>query len=106
MKIADAEKAFREYFVIADKFAVRLCFANFFGNSFLPHRDPIWMILLGKSSSGKSTFINPTLAFQKTKKQKKKKKKKQKKKKKEKKKKKKKNREKKKKQIKHICPRS
>src|SRR3990167_420721 len=63
MKIADAEKAFREYFVIADKFAVRLCFANFFGNSFLPHRDPIWMILLGKSSGGKSTFINPTLAF-------------------------------------------
>ena len=63
MKISDCELEFRRYFVIADKFAVRLCFANFFGNTYLTHRDPIWMILLGKSSSGKSTFIAPTLAF-------------------------------------------
>ncbi len=58
MKLADIRAEFNKYFVIKDAHALDMIFATLIGNMVVD-RDPLWLMLIGPSSGGKTTLIAP-----------------------------------------------
>lgn len=58
MKLADIKEEFSKYFVIKDPYALEIIFATLVGN-LLIDRDPLWTMIIGPSSGGKTTLIAP-----------------------------------------------
>ncbi len=63
MKLADLKKEFEKYIVIVDPWAIDLVMATLVGNFLIP-RDPIWTMIIGPSSGGKTTLIAPCVGVQ------------------------------------------
>src|SRR3990167_3480704 len=58
MKLVDIETEFEKYIVIKDKHILRILFATIVGNQVLD-RDPLWLMIIGASSGGKTTLLAP-----------------------------------------------
>lgn len=53
----DIEKVFHKFLLLEDKDFIRLTYAAVIGNQ-MPNQRPIWLMLVGPSSSGKTTALN------------------------------------------------
>lgn len=62
MKLADVREEFEKYIVISDKWALDVVMATFVGNELID-RDPLWTIIIGPSSGGKTTLIAPCVSL-------------------------------------------
>lgn len=58
MKLHEIRAEFNRYFVIKDQWALDVIFATLIGNMCID-RDPIWTLIIGPSSGGKTTLIAP-----------------------------------------------
>ena len=58
MKLADVKEKFGEFIVIKDPWILEIVLATCIGNM-LMDRDPIWTIIVGPSSGGKTTLLAP-----------------------------------------------
>lgn len=56
--LADIKTEFEKYFVIKDAYALDVIFATLVGNMTI-ERDPLWLMMIGASSGGKTTLIAP-----------------------------------------------
>lgn len=57
-KLADIKAEFAKYFVVKDPWAIEMVLASVIGNMVLD-RDPIWIMIIGPSSGGKTTILAP-----------------------------------------------
>ena len=57
-KLLDIETEFAKYFVIKDPYILRMIFATLIGNQCI-NRDPIWLMVIGASSGGKTSLVAP-----------------------------------------------
>lgn len=62
MKLYEIRAEFDKYFVIKDRWALDIVFATLIGNMAL-NRDPIWTLIVGPSSGGKTTLIAPAVSI-------------------------------------------
>ncbi len=58
MKLADIKMEFEKYIVIKDRWAIDVILATLIGNQVL-ERDPLWLMMIGASSGGKTTLLAP-----------------------------------------------
>ncbi len=58
MKLAALKEEFGKYIVIKDRFAVDVILATLIGNQCID-RDPLWLMMIGASSGGKTTLLAP-----------------------------------------------
>ena len=56
--LSDIKTAFGQYFVIKDKWAIDIILATIIGNQVI-ERDPLWLMMIGASSGGKTTLLAP-----------------------------------------------
>lgn len=61
-QLKDIEEAFDTFLYRTDPYVVKLTLASVLGNM-LPHRKPIWMMLVAPPSSGKTTTLNALLGL-------------------------------------------
>lgn len=57
-RLSDIKTAFGKYFVIKDKYAIDIILATIIGNQVID-RDPLWLMMIGASSGGKTTLLAP-----------------------------------------------
>ncbi len=58
MKLADIKKEFSNYLVIKDPWSIDIILATMVGNMIIS-RDPLWLMIIGASSGGKTTLMAP-----------------------------------------------
>lgn len=58
MKLAQIKQEFNKYFVIKDPWAIEMVLASMLANTVID-RDPVWLMIIGPSSGGKTTLIAP-----------------------------------------------
>ncbi len=59
MKLQDIKKEWEKYMVIVDPHIVDMILGTLIGNSIIL-RDPVWLMVVAKSSGGKTTLLRPT----------------------------------------------
>lgn len=57
-KLADIKTEFEKYFVVKDPWAIEVILATLIGNMCID-RDPLWLMMIGASSGGKTTLLAP-----------------------------------------------
>lgn len=62
MTLAAIKTEFEKYFVIKDRWILDMIFATIVGNQIID-RDPLWLMIIGPSSGGKTTLIAPCVAI-------------------------------------------
>ena len=63
MKLKDIKAEFSKYIVLKDAWALDMVMATLVGNSILEHGDPLWTMIIGPSSGGKTTLIAPACSL-------------------------------------------
>lgn len=63
MKLQDIRAEFTRYIVLKDAWALDMVMATLVGNSILEHGDPLWTMIIGPSSGGKTTLIAPATSL-------------------------------------------
>lgn len=58
MTLANIKTEFEKYMVLRDKYIIEMLMATIIGNTILP-RDPVWLLIVGVSSGGKTMLISP-----------------------------------------------
>lgn len=58
LKVSDIRKEFEKFIIIKDKWILDMVMATMIANTSI-QRDPLWLMIVGVSSGGKSTFIAP-----------------------------------------------
>ncbi len=64
-KLQDIKEEFSKYFIIKDPWALEIVLATMLGNQVI-ERDPIWTIIVGPSSGGKTTLLAPCVGIPRT----------------------------------------
>jgi len=64
-KLTDIKEEFSKYFVIKDPWVVEMVLATMIGNQII-ERDPLWTIIVGPSSGGKTTLLAPCVGIPRT----------------------------------------
>lgn len=57
-KLADIKKEFDKYLIIVDPWIIDIALGTLVGNAII-QRDPVWTMVVSKSSGGKTTLIKP-----------------------------------------------